>query len=194
MDSINFNCQYTGIECIYTSTRNKSTIIDDWYIGDSINDYTPPYINTITIENGNRLSILFSEALRKESISRLHFSIDGIFVDSAYRDEKNFALVHITNITMLSEGLHYIFSSNLTDEAANNLMGVNSPFRFKRAHYGDIIVSEFMADPSPTITLPETEYIELFNNSEDSINLTNFYLGDSSSLNRIGNHSWIHIC
>jgi len=48
--------------------------------------------------------------------------------------------------------------------------------------YGDIIVSEFMADPEPCVYLPNCEYIELFNNGADTVNLADFdfFVGTSS--------------
>jgi hypothetical protein len=45
----------------------------------------------------------------------------------------------------------------------------------------DIIITEFMADPSPSVGLPESEFIELKNNSDHPINLKHWYITDGNS-------------
>jgi hypothetical protein len=45
----------------------------------------------------------------------------------------------------------------------------------------DIMITEFMADPSPSVGLPESEFIELKNNSGHPINMQHWYITDGNS-------------
>jgi hypothetical protein len=45
----------------------------------------------------------------------------------------------------------------------------------------DIIITEFMSDPSPSAGLPESEFIELRNNSGHPVNLQYWYITDGNS-------------
>ncbi|MCX6316405.1 MAG: lamin tail domain-containing protein [Bacteroidetes bacterium] len=46
----------------------------------------------------------------------------------------------------------------------------------------DVVISEIMADPSPTVGLPANEWIELKNTSSQAVNLQGWRIGDASSI------------
>jgi hypothetical protein len=47
---------------------------------------------------------------------------------------------------------------------------------------GDVIISEIMADPLPAVSLPDREYIEIFNRTGFPFNLKNWKLSDGNSV------------
>lgn len=47
--------------------------------------------------------------------------------------------------------------------------------------YKDVIITEIFADPSPRVELPEAEFLEIHNRSENSFNLSGWKLSDGTS-------------
>lgn len=45
-------------------------------------------------------------------------------------------------------------------------------FSYKSPKPGELIISEIMADPSPTVGLPDAEYIEVYNRTDDTLDLS----------------------
>ena len=46
---------------------------------------------------------------------------------------------------------------------------------------GDILITEIMADPEPSNGLPLAEYVEIYNNTNYTLNINNQKLSDASS-------------
>jgi hypothetical protein len=59
-----------------------------------------------------------------------------------------------------------------------------------QVNYYDVLIHEIMADPSPVIGLPNTEYIELKNTSSNPVNLFRWKISNGSTIGTI-NTSWI---
>ena len=53
----------------------------------------------------------------------------------------------------------------------------------------DIVIDELMADPTPQISLPNNEWIELRNTSATAFNLLGWRIGDASSQSRSEEHT-----
>lgn len=54
----------------------------------------------------------------------------------------------------------------------------------------NIAFSELMTDPSPSVGLPDAEYIELYNKSEKNLESVNFYLADTKDTIPISIENW----
>jgi hypothetical protein len=47
-------------------------------------------------------------------------------------------------------------------------------FRYQTVNFGDLVFSEIMAKPNPSVSLPDREYLELYNRAGDTVYLTDF--------------------
>jgi hypothetical protein len=51
--------------------------------------------------------------------------------------------------------------------------------------YKDIVITEIFPDPSPSIGLPETEFVEIYNRTDHPFDLSGWKFGDSSSSTKL---------
>ncbi len=152
-------------------------------------DVVGPELEDIRLSN-DTLYISFSEAVNMDlfEANAIVFSpnitISNFIVPSGLRS--HFAIV--MDAIPLNQ-FYTISFPDLLDCSGNVSVGLQGQF-IKRvseiAVAGDIIINEFMADPTPVVGLPEVEFIELFNRSTKVFNLRGWKIGDNSTYGTIG--------
>ncbi len=151
-------------------------------------DQTPPVLNGISVASQSELQLIFNEALQATSVADLNkYSI----INSSLKpilatlsvDKKTITLQF--SIPFLNGIADTLNISGLSDLAGNIMTSVKKEFLYFKPspiQPKDIIITEFMADPTPVVGLPEAEFIEIYNRSENPINLFNWTLTDGSSI------------
>lgn len=176
---------FFGIFCRYTSSRNDAFTLDDISLGPIIQDLDPPSIESVTILSNNQLEVAFNEAIDFEALDENNFQIDnGI----AVTDISATAAPNIVQLSLepnLTNGITYAMTAqNISDIQGNILNSQVVEFTFIEtviAQEFDILISEFMADPTPQVGLPNSEYIELFNNTNTTFNLSDYMISSGGS-------------
>lgn len=175
-----------GIFAKYTVGNIKKVYLDKVYVGSEIVDVTPPDLVSTTVISSTEVDLIFSEDLEQTSIentANYNFT-PSLTLVSATRDALNFAKVKLIFTAPLTNGLtHQVTINNVTDLASNST-SVTGSFTYLVAENplpGDVIISEFMADPSPVIGLPELEFVEIYNKSTKYFNLAGWKLGDNAT-------------
>ena len=182
-----------GMLCVYTLSNANKFYYDNIYVGNEIVDLSPPVLVSATAISALQIDLLFNEAVTSLSAENTN-NYDILPFQSAATaaiDLINPALVHITPLSPLQNGISYtLLASSISDLAGNTATNNQSAqFQYLVADSvvkGDVIISEFFADPTPVIGLPEIEYVEIYNKSAKFFNLQGWKIGDASSEGTIG--------
>ncbi len=178
--------QFTGFKCVYTSTNATNFTFDDYYAGAYRRDTIPPSVAGAVLESDSTLLVNFSEPMDTPSLlNMLHYTLNGSLVPSQViiTDPS-----HIQVLLLFATSLQQWIAPELciqgtSDESGNliNGMACVPVFRFDTATAGDILFSEVMYDPTNSPSLPEVEYVEIYNRTNHSVLLNGWEFSDPSS-------------
>lgn len=179
--------KYFGIYCSYTATRSDKFYFDDFTVKNiELPDITPPAIKSVGVISSKELRLTFSESVNPETAG----DISNYVVDNNHGSPSH-VMCESEKIVLLSfdqsfdNGISYsILVSGIKDNAGN-IGSDRKNFTFIEAieaTFKDIIITEIFADPSPVAGLPEVEFVEIFNRSNNSIDLKGWQITDGTSI------------
>jgi len=187
-DATNLLGSHFGFFSEYTVTNANKFFYDDVYIGDEIIDVTPPTIASATAISTTEIDVLFDEAVDQttaETTTNYSYAPGGSTINSAVLDGINPALVHLTVAGTLANGTTYTLTvHNVEDLEGNAITTENEDFAFLISEipvWGDVVINEFVCDPTPVVGMPEVEFVELYNRSNKIFDVQSWKLGDESS-------------
>ena len=162
---------YSGIRCVYSSTRRDKFYFDDIFIRE------PFVIEGYNFENDSTLKIHFNKTLRasSEPVSSIDFNVPyTIIVDSNY--------IRFNCMEQVRPGTYVGTIDNILSSNGDSLLSTSLEIIKELTYYtGHIRISEWMSDPSPSYGLPEVEWVELVNLSDQPIDLNNISISDPST-------------
>jgi len=157
------NSTYFGVSFVNTALTGKDYYFDDIVVsGDKAIDKEPPLWTSLSVEQPNRLNLIFSEAM---DTNHAAYTVDqGINSPSSQVVSDDKTLISLTFDTDFERGkLYTLQTSGLTDLAGNKLIqsvrttGITEPVGIN-----DLIINEVMFD-SPDSS---AEYLEIYNRSD----------------------------
>ena len=184
---------YIGVVCIYTSSNANKFFFDDFSINQFVvPDATPPTIEVVSVQSANHLSIFFSEAVEQgsaEMILNYHVS-NGMGNPAAATLQPDTRTVVLAFPQDFPNGIaRSIDVSGVRDVAGNTMVSAQKEFMYFNAvpaMPNDIIITEIFADPSPSVGLPEVEFLEIYNRSTNPFNVNGWKITDGSSTGTLG--------
>lgn len=186
---------YAGYFCKYTVSNINDFYLDDVYAGPIIVDITAPQISSVSVISATQLDVLFNEPVEQTTAeTETNYTVNNSIGNPsvALRDGADPALVHLTFASGFTQAINYmIYVSNVQDNSGNAIGTDSAAFQYfplSNPTYHDVVINEIMADPSPVVGLPNTEFIELFNRSTANFDIGGWTFSDGSSTGTIGNY------
>jgi hypothetical protein len=186
---------YAGYFCKYTVSNINDFYLDDVYVGPPIVDNTAPTITSVSVVSATQLDVLFNEPVEQTTAeTESNYTVNNSIGNPslALRDGSNPALVHLTFATSFTQAINYQLDViNVQDIATNAITLESANFQYfpiSTPVYHDVVINEIMADPSPVVGLPNTEFIELYNRSANNFDITGWEFSDGSTTGSIGNY------
>ncbi len=154
--------------------------------GQAVAEEGPQVIGAKT-DGPETLVILFDKALDPAVAEDIgNYQIDGgigimeaLLIEPARQE----VILTLTTALPLGEVHTLTFDPALSDCLGNPLQGdLSIPFAYTPAPGpNDLIITEFLPDPSPQVGLPDGEYIEIYNRSNQPIQLRDVFFSNGSS-------------
>lgn len=173
LGSAHTSSAFIGVRCTYTVSNAEGFFYDDIYAGPAIVDLTPPSLIGATAVAVDQVELVFSEAVDEATAEAIgnYALTPSIGVNSAIRNELDQARVLLFLASSLANGGSYTVTVNGVQDLTGNAL-VNGFANFSylvptTAGPRDVVINEFMADPTPVVGLPEVEYLELYNATAD---------------------------
>jgi len=153
------------------------------YFGEYKTEQSLPEIYQLKQIDNQTILIEFKKPIRQ--IKKIQCKINKLKIDSILHYSNTQILLKITNIQKITRDSIFIELSNIEDLFSNNSKKFELKFEYiylDTPSFGDIILSEIMSNPSPSLgILPEKKYLEIYNRSSKFIAANTLYISDSRS-------------
>jgi hypothetical protein len=159
---------------------------DDIVVQTYVPDIIPPAIVSATATSSSTVDVLFNEAVDNISsqVAANYVANNSIgAAATAVIDGVNTSLVHLSFSNSFPNGSNNTLTINgVQDVNGNTLNNGTATFSFYTPQQYDIVIDEIIADPTPQVGLPNSEWIELRNTSAFPISLSGWKIGDASAI------------
>lgn len=159
-------------------------------IFDDAADTRPPSVVSFQVIDQTTFAIEFSESMNLASLIPANFSFSGDLIAESVDWEDDFGkYVTVTLESPFSNGTQFTMSIANVQDCAGNTMPTET-FNFASGDTPrafELLITEVMANPTPSAGLPETEYVEIYNASDKILSLDGVVLADLVSATQLNN-------
>ena len=143
-------------------------------------DISPPTLDSIVVIGNNQLKLVFNEALNSTQLPSSAFNIPGANISEIGYGQPDNRRILLTLANPLENGQTYTITiTGIRDCEGNTAATINRSFVFLppgALSPRSVVINEVYADETPSLGLPEAEYIELLNTLQGPVQLKNMVL------------------
>jgi hypothetical protein len=147
-------------------------------------DQTAPTVVSAFQQGTNQAIIIFSETIDPvAAVNIANYSVNGALnVGSAVLTDNRTVL--LTFDANMQNNFNYTINITNIGDCLGNVVALQAQFTYvliQTANFQDLIFNELMIDPTPVVSLPNAEFIELYNRSAYAIDLSSYTLSHRSA-------------
>jgi hypothetical protein len=169
--------RFFGFDCLFSASRKDKFFFDDVSILPDLPDQKPPKLLRAEPLDSQRIDVFFDEKLTKidaENVTNFWINQNIGQPISAILQPSEKSIRLLFSNKLLDGKIHELTTKNISDALGNLATTELTTFFYLKispAEPFDLLINEFMADPSPSIGLPEVEWVEILNRSAKTIDL-----------------------
>lgn len=155
-------------------------------------DTEAPEIEKVEIVSSNQLKIIFNEPVTEQTIlEKTNYSVNnGVGNPFSVFASTDLCELNLLFLNTFPEKINLTLTiENLSDECGNIISLTEFNFVYYVVLPNDVIINEIMADPEPSMALPEFEYIEIYNVSDYDIILADWTLTVGSTIRSLSSET-----
>lgn len=171
---------------------------DDIILSPYVPDVTPPSVKNIQVNQAQQITLNFSEAVDKASVKKGNFTLTPAIAIDTFIFINNNTIVLQLATALTSKASYQLTLNNIADVDGNVLSNYIQSIVWNNPEKYDVIITEIMPDPEPSVRLPAAEYIEIHNRTAFPFILDGWKLKLGSNIiplkNSIDAYGYIVIC
>lgn len=170
-----------------TAAFFRKHFFDDLYAGPLLRDTTGPVLRNFHIASADSVLLVFSEPLAGRGSIKIQKDTAGakVYNGTVNPDHQNpNAAIGILNDLLKPYQSFRMELSGFSDTAGNIMKDTQLNLIWEPAFMPgpfDVLISELLADPSPSVGLPDEEFVELYNSTAQMLELSGCRLTDENT-------------
>ncbi|HON18554.1 MAG TPA: lamin tail domain-containing protein [Salinivirgaceae bacterium] len=167
--------QYFGIVTRISSPSAARVVwFDNFYCGEIVYDTTPPTVVAVTASGPNTILVEFSEAVTSESalnVANYLLLPTGVPTEAVFvQGSQNKVRLSFSQSFPLAQPLT-LYVSGVADLSNNVITPSQHIVFYTPPQPGDVLINEIFFDPSPSVGLPDYDFLELYNRKSYPVNI-----------------------